>query len=82
MIDPYAITEEAMNSLINLMVDICKRNNIPKLLWSEDKDLIGQVDKQNITVHRWFASKACPGDYIYNRLGEITDKVNKKLDIK
>ncbi len=40
---------------------------------------LGQVDKQNLTVHRWFANKACPGDYIYNRLGQIANEVNARL---
>ena len=76
---PYAITQTVYNSLINLLVDICKRNEIKSLLWKGDKGLIGQVDKQNITVHRWFANTACPGDYIYNKLGQIAVDVNKKL---
>ena len=57
--DSYACTEEAMESLINLLVDICQRNNIPKLLWEADPDLIGDVERQNMTVHRWFAAKSC-----------------------
>lgn len=77
---PYKITDAAYKALIDLMADICKRNNIPKLLWKADKNLIGQVDKQNITVHRWFANKACPGDYIFNHLGEICAEVNKRLE--
>ena len=74
---PYKITNKAMDGLIRLSVDICKRNDIPRLLWRADKTLIGQVDKQNITVHRWFANKSCPGDYVFNRLGEVADEVNK-----
>lgn len=77
---PYAITNEAYKALIKLLVDICKRNGIKKLLWKGDKSLIGKVDKQNMTVHRWFANKACPGDYIYNRLGKIANEVNTKLN--
>ena len=73
---PYAINEKVYNSLIRLCADICQRNGIKKLLWKADKSLIGQVDKQNMTVHRWFANKACPGDYIYNRLGTIAAEVN------
>ena len=76
---PYAVTTKAYNALIKLLVDICKRNGIKKLLWKADKSLIGQVDKQNMTVHRWFASKACPGDYLYSRHGKIADAVNKQL---
>ena len=76
---PYAINDAVYNSLINLCVDICKRNGIKELKWKADKSLIGKVEEQNMTVHRWFAKKACPGDYIYNRLGEIAFKVNQKL---
>ena len=76
---PYAITEKAMAALIELCTDICRRNGIKKLLWSGDKNLVGNPSKQNLTVHRWFANKACPGDYIYDRLGDIAAKVNAKL---
>lgn len=77
---PYAINDTAYKALIDLCVDICKRNGIKELKWKADKSLIGQPDKQNLTVHRWFANKACPGDYIYNRLGQITSEVNAKLN--
>ena len=63
------------------MADICKRNNIKELKWKGDKSLIGKVDKQNMTVHRWFASKACPGDYLYNKHSYIAEQVNKKLGV-
>lgn len=76
---PYAITDKAMAALIELCADICRRNGIKKLLWKGDKNLVGKVDQQNLTVHRWFANKACPGDYIYQRLGDIATKVNVKL---
>lgn len=76
---PYAITEKAMAALIELCADICRRNGIKKLLWSGDKNLVGNPAKQNLTVHRWFANKACPGDYIYQRLGDIAAKVNTRL---
>lgn len=79
---PYKVTDAAYKSLIKLLVDICKRNGIKKLLWRGDKSLIGQVDKQNMTVHRWFANKACPGDYLYNRHSKIADEVNKQLNVK
>lgn len=77
---PYAINDKVYNSLINLCVDICKRNNIKQLKWKADKSLIGKPSEQNITVHRWFSSTACPGDYIYSRLGDIANKVNAKLN--
>lgn len=75
----WHVSDKAMASLINLLVDICKRNNIPELRWKGDKNLIGQVDKQNMTVHRWFAAKACPGDYLYGAHPQIAAEVNKRL---
>ena len=65
-----------------MCVDICKRNNIKELKWKGDKSLIGQVDKQNMTVHRWFAAKDCPGDYLYNLHGQIAAEVNARLGVK
>lgn len=76
---PYAITDKAMAALIELCADICRRNGIKSLLWKGDKNLVGKVAQQNLTVHRWFANKACPGDYIYERLPDIAAKVNAKL---
>lgn len=78
---PYAINNKVYNSLIELLVDICKRNDIKELKWKADKSLIGQVDKQNMTVHRWFANTECPGDYLYNLHGKIAEDVNKKLNV-
>lgn len=76
---PYAVTDKAYDSLIKLVADICKRNDIKELKWCADKTLVGQVDKQNMTVHRWFANKSCPGDYLYSRMGSIATSVNTIL---
>lgn len=77
---PYAVNNKVWTSLIALCADICKRNKIRALLWKGDKSLIGKVDQQNMTVHRWFKNKACPGDYLYSRHGQIAAEVNKLLD--
>jgi hypothetical protein len=79
---PYAVTDEAYNALIQLVADICKRNNIKELKWNADKSLVGQVDKQNMTVHRWFASTECPGDWLYSHMDDIAAKVNAILKPK
>lgn len=76
---PYKVNSKAYEALITLLVDICKRNDIKSLKWKGRKDLIGDVSKQNMTVHRWFANKACPGDYLYNRHGKIAKAVNERL---
>lgn len=78
---PYAVTDSAYNALIDLLVDICQRNDIKELKWKGNKSLIGQVDKQNMTVHRWFARKECPGDWLYSRHGQIAAEVNERLGV-
>ena len=79
---PYAVNDVVLASLINLCTDICKRNNIKKLVWSTNKnDRVNHLNGCNMTVHRDFANKSCPGDYLYNKHGYIADEVNKKLGV-
>lgn len=78
--DPYAVTDEAYNALITLCADICKRNGIDSLKWQADSSLNGQVDKQNMSAHRWFKAKACPGEFLYSRFGDVANKVNEILN--
>lgn len=81
--DPYAVSDKAYASLIRLVTDICKRNKIEKLVWSTDKETrIKHLDGANMTVHRDYANKACPGEYLYSRMGDIASKVNKNLGVE
>lgn len=77
---PYKVTDAAYKSLIKLCADVCKRNGIKELKWKANKSLIGQVNVQNMTVHRWFTNKSCPGDYLYNLHGQIANEVNTILN--
>lgn len=78
---PYKITDEAYNALIILVTDICKRNNIKKLVWSTNKtDRVNHRNGCNMTVHRDYANKACPGAYLYERHQDIANQVNKLLN--
>lgn len=80
---PYAMNDKVYTSLINLCVDICKRNGKKKLLWLGDKtktlNYTPKSDEMVITVHRWFANKSCPGDWLYARLGDLAAQVTAKL---
>lgn len=77
---PFTVTAAAYKALIDLLVDICKRNpGIGQLRWKADKSLIGHPEKQNMTVHRWFADKLCPGEYLYSRHSQIAAEVNARL---
>lgn len=80
---PYKVTDKAYQSLIKLVADICKRNGIKKLVWSTKKaDRVGHLNGCNMTVHRDYANKACPGDYLYNLHGQIAKEVNALLNKK
>lgn len=77
---PYAVTAKAYAALLDLVTDICKRNRIKKLVWSTNKnDRVNHRNGCNMTVHRDFANKACPGDWLYSRLGDLAAKVTAQL---
>ena len=63
--EPYAFNDVVYNRLVELCIDICKRNGKTKLLWLGDKtktlNYTPKSDEMVLTVHRWFASKSCPG---------------------
>ena len=80
---PYAMTTAVYNSLVKLCTDICKRNGKKKLLWLRDKtktlNYSPKSDEMVLTVHRWFANKSCPGDWLYSRLGDLASRVTATL---
>ncbi len=77
---PYAVNDKAYAALIDLCVDICQRNGIKKLVWSTDKNQrVNHLNGCNMTVHRDYANKSCPGQYLYDRHGEIAAAVNARL---
>ena len=78
--EPYAVKDVAYNATIQLVADICKRNGIKKLVWSTDKNTrMNHLNGCNMTVHRDYANKSCPGTYLYDRMGDIAAKVNEIL---
>ena len=81
--EPYAFKDVVYQKLITLCVDICKRNGKSKLLWLGDKDkTLGyklKSDEMVLTVHRWFANKSCPGNWMYARMGDLAEKVTAQL---
>lgn len=81
--EPYAFKEIVYNKLIELCVDICKRNGKNKLIWLGDKDkTLNYTPAENemmLTVHRWFDNKSCPGNWMYARMSDLADKVSAQL---
>lgn len=82
-VEPYAMNEVVYDRLIDLCVDICLRNGKKKLLWFGDKNKTlnyqPKDDEMLVTVHRWFANKSCPGNWLYARLGDLAAKVTDRL---
>lgn len=81
--EPYAMNSKVYDSLIKLCTDICMRNGKKKLLWFGDRNKTlnypPKSDEMVLTVHRWFANKSCPGDWLYARLGDLAAKVTAAL---
>lgn len=81
--EPYEMNEKVYARLIELCTDICRRNGKTKLLWIDNKDkalnYTPAPDEMLITVHRWFANKSCPGNWLYARLSDVAVKVTAAL---
>ena len=81
--EPYAFRDVVYQTLIELCIDICKRNGKSKLIWFGDKDKTLNYSPKSgemiLTVHRWFANKSCPGNWMYARMGDLAEKVTKAL---
>lgn len=81
--EPYAFRDIVYQRLIELCVDICKRNGKNKLIWFGDKDKTLAYEPKSgemiLSVHRWFANKSCPGNWMYARMGDLADKVTAAL---
>lgn len=81
--EPYAFNNTVYNKLVDLCVDICKRNGKKKLIWIADKNTAlaynPKSDEMQLTVHRWFANKSCPGNWLFSRMSELANIVTSRL---
>lgn len=71
----WHVSDKALAKLIDLCVDICKRNGIKKLNYTGDTS-------GNLTMHKWFAPTGCPGPYLESKFPYIAAEVNKRLGAK
>lgn len=83
-VHPYKMNSIVYETLILLCTDICKRNGKNRLLWIPDKNTaLKYTPKDNemlITIHRWFARKECPGDWLIEKLPNLVQYVNSSLN--
>ena len=75
----WHVSDKALESLVELLADICIRNGMASLKWENDPSLIGRTDRQNMTVHCWFKNKICPGPYLLSKHGWIAEQVNMRI---
>ena len=71
----WGCSEKAMNKLVELCADICRRNGIARLNYTGDTS-------GNLTMHKWFATTDCPGAYLESKFPWIAYQVNKILKRK
>ena len=71
----WHVSDAALASLVDLCVDICKRNGIDKLTYTGD-------DTGNLTRHNMFVNTACPGPYLQSKFSWVADQVNARLGIQ
>lgn len=69
----WPVSDYVLSRLIDLCVDICKRNGIKELNYTGDTS-------GNLTRHNMFASTECPGAYLESKFPYIADEVNKRLN--
>ena len=83
---PYVFPDIVYERLIELCVDICRRNGKDKLLWLGDKEkTLAYQPAENemvLTMHKWLAATACPGKWMEDHMGDLAQKVTAELQKK
>lgn len=68
----WHVSDTALQKCIELCADICKRNGIASLDYTNDEN-------GNLTRHNMFAATTCPGPYLQGKFPYIASEVNKIL---
>ena len=68
----WLVSDRVLNTLIDLVTDICRRNGIKNCTYTGGKDGVLQM-------HRWYAQTSCPGPYLGSKFTYIANEVNKRL---
>lgn len=82
--DGSYVTPEAYEALIKLLYERCKAHGVKRLMWLNDASKTDAQDPPEgtwyMSVHCWYANKACPGEYLLSRMGEISRVVTEALN--
>lgn len=68
----WTVSDKAYAKLVDLCVDICKRNGIKFVNWTGNKN-------GNLTCHYFFQATACPGPYLKSKMGDLAKQINARL---
>lgn len=69
----WHVSERAFEALIDLCVDVCRRNGIEELRYTGDEG-------GTLTLHSMFSDETeCPGPYLTGRMEEVAQAVNSRL---
>lgn len=68
----WHVSDAAWNKLVELCVDICRRNGMKSLVWTGGTD-------GSLTCHYMYASTNCPGPYLKGRMAELARTVTARL---
>lgn len=69
----WHVSDASYQALIDLCVDICRRNGIEELNFTGDTS-------GNLTIHKMFSETECPGLYLQSKLLDIANEVNAQLE--
>lgn len=69
----WHVSDASYRALIDLCVDICRRNGIEELNFTGDTS-------GNLTIHKMFSETECPGLYLQSKLLDIANEVNAQLE--
>lgn len=83
---PYTVNDDVYLKLLDLVEDVLVRHNKTRLLWIPDQTQALAYkpanDEMILTVHRWFAPKECPGDYLLGHMQEIARIITRRIEKK
>ena len=68
----WLVSDRVLNTLIDLVTDICRRNGIKNCTYTGGTDGVLQM-------HKWYAQTSCPGPYLASKFTYIAQEVNKRL---
>lgn len=81
--DGYKVTDAALDAVINLCEDICRRNGKTTLIWLGDVDKSENYSPKShemiMTIHKWYDDTSCPGQYLYSKQSHIAKTVTARL---